>query len=166
MLYKIIRQERLIRFRNRVRQLDFLKQKKFEILNSCGLKAYDYSKIKVTTGNGHKLTEQERAVLNIEKYDRKIKELQALISEEQSELEKQIERVDGTSTNWKHGEVLRSYYLEGETKRETAIRVYGNDSKQDVKNLGELIKKALEILEKVSSTPFVEVKQLTLDNWR
>ena len=102
----------------------------------------------------------------MEKYDKKIKELQALISEEQSELEKQIERVDGISTNWKHGEVLRSYYLEGETKRDTAIRVYGNDSKQDVKNLGELIKKALEILEKVSSTPFVEVRQLTLENWR
>lgn len=165
MLYKIIRQERLTQYRNRVRQLNFLRSKKFEVLNSCGLKAYDYSKIKVMTGNGRKLTEQERAVLSVEKFDTKIKELQALISVDTKELEQQIERVDKTSDNWKHAEALRSYYLEGETKQETAFRVYGGATKQDVKNLSELLKTALEILEKVSGKPFVEVQQLVLEDW-
>ncbi len=165
MLYKIIRQERLTQYRNRVRQLNFLRSKKYEILNSCGLKAYDYTKIKVTSGNGKRLTEQERAVLIVEKYDKKIKELEAIISTDTQELEEQIARVDQKSDNWKHAEVLRCFYLEGETKQETALRIYGDDSKQAVKNLSELIKTALEILEKVSSTPFVKIEQLVLDNW-
>lgn len=166
MLYKIIRQERLTQYRNRVRQLNFLRSKKYEILNSCGLKAYDYSKIKVTSGNGRRLTEQERAVLVVEKYDKKIKELESVISLDTQELEKQIERVDQKSDNWKHAEALRGFYLEGETKQETALRIYGDDSKQAVKNLSELIKTALENLEKVSSTPFVEVQQLVLEDWK
>ena len=165
MLYKIVRKERLNRYRNKVCQLNFLKRKKFELLDSFGLKAYDYSKIKVTSGNGRKLTDQEKAVMSIENFDRKIRQLEAEIQPEMDELEKQIERVDGKSDNWRHAEALRSFYLFGESKLETAEKIYGESTKQDVKNLNELLKVALEYLEKVSSTPFVEVQQITMEDW-
>jgi len=166
MLYKVIKKDRLNTYRNKVCQLNFLKAKKFEILDRFGLKAYDYSKIKVMAGNGKRMTDQERAAINVEKYDRKIKELEAEIQPEHDELETQIERVDSTSNNWRHAEALRSFYLLGESKQDAAFRVYGDNDKQDIKNLSELLNVALEILEKVSSTPFVEVKQLVLEDWK
>lgn len=163
MLYTITRKERLNKYRNKVCHLNFLRQKKFEILNSFGLKAYDYSKIKVMAGNGKKLTEQERAVLSIEGFDRKIRELEAEIQPEMDELEKQIERVDRESTNWRHAEALRSFYLFGESKKETAGRLYGESTKQDVKNLNETLKTALEIMSKFGS--MVEVQTFNIDDW-
>ena len=166
MLYKIVRKERLNKYRNQICQLNFLRNKKYEILNTFGLKAYDYSKIKVTTGNGKKLTEQERAVLNVEKYDKKIKELAARIEPERAELEAQIDRVDSESNNWRHAESLRSYYLEGESKKDTAYRIYGTDDKKDVDNVSDLLKTAEELLAKVSATPFVQVQQMVLEDWK
>lgn len=163
MLYTIIRKERLNKYRNKVCHLNFLRQKKIEILNTFGLKAYDYSKIKVMAGNGKKLTDQEKAVLCVERFDKKIREMEALIQPETDELTKEIERVDSESTNWRHAEVLRSFYLMGESKQETADRVYGDSSKQDVKNLNELLKTAVEMLSKVGSV--VEVKHITMEDW-
>lgn len=166
MLYKVIKKERLNAYRNKVCQLNFLKAKKYEIMDRFGLKAYDYSKIKVMAGNGRRMTDQERAAINVEKYERKIKELEAEIQPEHDELETQIDRVDNTSNNWRHAEALRSFYLLGESKQDAAFRVYGDNDKQDIKNLSELLNVALELLEKVSSTPFVEVKQLVLEDWK
>lgn len=163
MLYTIIRKDRLNKYRNKICQLNFLRQKKFEILNSFGLKAYDYSKIKVTIGNGKKLTDQEKAVLSVEQFDKKIRELEAEIKPETDELEKQIDLVDCESTNWRHAEALRSFYLFGESKQEAANRVYGECTKQDVKNFNEILKTALEFLGKVSS--YVEVQKITTEDW-
>lgn len=164
MLYTIIKKDRLNKYRNKICQLNFLRQKKLEIMNTFGLKAYDYSKIKVTPGNGKKLTDQEKAVLSVEKFDKKIQELEADIHSEMLELEKQIEIVDSESENWRHAEALRSFYLMGESKQEAANRVYGDCSKQDVKNFNEILKTALECLEKVSS--FVEVQKFTIEDWQ
>ena len=163
MLYTIIKKDRLNKFRNKICKLNFLKHKKIEIMNTFGLKAYDYSKIKVMAGNGKKLTEQERAVLSVEKYDHDIRELEADLKPEKDELEQQIEKVDGESTNWRHAEVLRSFYLLGENKQEAANRVYGECTKQDVKNLNEILKTAIEFLAKVSK--HVEVQQVNIEDW-
>lgn len=165
MLYTIIRKERLNKYRNKICQLNFLKHKKIEVMNAFGLKAYDYSKIKVMTGNGRKLTDQEKAVLSVESYDRKIRELEAEIQPEKEELEKQIDRVDSESTNWRHAEALRSFYLFGESKQEAASRVYGESTKQDVKNLNDILRTALEFLEKVSSNSFVEIQKYNIEDW-
>ena len=162
MIYTIVKKERLNKYRNKVCYLNFLKQKKIEILNSFGLKAYDYTKIKVMAGNGKKLTDQEKAVLSVEKFDKKIRELEAEIKPEMDELEKQIDRVDSESTNWRHAEVLRSFYLLGESKQEAANRVYGECTKQDVKNLNEILKTAIEYLGKTSS--LVELQEVDLED--
>ena len=164
MLYTIIKKERLNKFRNKICKLNFLKHKKIEIMNTFGLKAYDYSKIKVMAGNGKKLTEQERAVLSVEKYDRDIRELEADLKPEKDELEQQIEKVDGESTNWRHAEALRSYYLLGESKQQAAARVYGDYSKQDTKNFNDILKTALEFLAKVSK--HVEIQEINIEDWK
>lgn len=166
MLWKVVRKERLNKYRNLVTQLNDLRKLKYEILNKCGLKAYDYSKIKVTSGNGKKLTEQEQAVLKVESLNEKIKKLEAEISPDRAELEQQIDRLDGVSNNWRHAECLRSYYLDGQEKRETALLIYGDCDKQDVKNLNDLMDTALKILAKVSSSGFVEVEQRKLEDWQ
>lgn len=166
MLYKIVRKERLNAFRNKIRQLKFLRSKKDELLCTFGLKSYDYSKIRVTTGNGRKITEQERAVLTVEKYDRKIRELAAEIEPEQKELDLQVKRVDENSKNWRHAEVLRSFYLEGESKVETAIRVYGEAEKKDIDNVSDLLKTATELLGELSNKSFVQVEQIPLEVWK
>ena len=166
MLYKIIRKERLNQFRNKICQLKFLQRKKNEIINTFGLKGVDYSRTKVTAGNRRRLTEQERAVLSVEKYDLKIKELAAEIEPERQELQAQINRVDEQSTNWRHAESLRSYYLEGLSKKDTAIDIYGSDDKKDVDNVSDLLKTAIELLAEVSSTPFVRVEQIPLEVWK
>ena len=163
MLYKIVRKDRLNKYRNKICMLNFLKQKKLEIINTFGLKAYDYSKIKVMAGNGKKLTDQERAVLSVEKYDRKIRELEAEIKPETDELSEHIEKVDGVSTNWRHAEALRSFYLMGESKQQSTERLYGDNSKQNGKNFNEILKTALEFLEKVGD--FVEVKKYQIEDW-
>ena len=164
MIYTIIRKERLNKFRNKICKLNFLKLKKIEIMNTFGLKAYDYSKIKVMTGNGKKLTEQERAVLSVEKYDKDIRELEADLKPEKDELEEQIEKVDGESTNWRHAEALRSFYLCGDSKQQAACRVYGDSTKQDIKNFNDILKTALEFLSKVSK--HVEIQELNIEDWK
>ena len=164
MLYTIIKKDSLNKFRNKICKLNFLKHKKIEIMNTFGLKAYDYSKIKVMAGNGKKLTEQERAVLSVEKYDQQIRELEAEIKPEKDELEEQIEKVDGESTNWRHAEALRSFYLFGESKQQAACRVYGDSTKQDIKNFNDILKTALEFLAKVSN--HVEIQELNIEDWK
>ena len=164
MLYTIIKKDSLNKFRNKICKLNFLKHKKIEIMNTFGLKAYDYSKIKVMAGNGKKLTEQERAVLSVEKYDQQIRELEAEIKPEKDELVVEIEKVDGESTNWRHAEVLRGYYLLGESKQQAASRVYGDSTKQDIKNFNDILKTALEFLAKVSN--HVEIQELNIEDWK
>lgn len=164
MIYTIIKKERLNKFRNKICKLNFLKRKKNEVMNTFGLKAYDYSKIKVMAGNGKKLTDQERAVLSVEKYDHDIRELEADLKPEKDELEEQIEKVDGQSTNWRHAEALRSFYLFGESKQQAAIRVYGDSSKQDIKNFNDILKTALEFLSKVSK--HVDIQELNIEDWK
>ena len=164
MLYTIVRKERLNKYRNKICQLNYLKQKKLEILNAFGLKAYDYSKIKVTIGNGKKLTDQEKAVLSVEKFDKKIRELEAEIKPETDELKKEINRVDSTSTNWRHAEALRRFYLYGENKIEAANMIYGDDTKQGVKNLNEILKTAIELLGEVSG--LVDVQKVAIEDWQ
>lgn len=164
MIYTVIKKDRLNKFRNKICKLNFLKLKKIEIMNTFGLKAYDYSKIKVMAGNGKKLTDQERAALSVEKYDHEIRLLEAEMQPEKDQLEQQIEKVDGESTNWRHAEALRSFYLNGESKQQAANRVYGDSTKQDIKNLNDILKTALEFLAKVSEC--VEVQEFNIEEWK
>ena len=134
MLWKIIKKDRLNRHRNLVAKLDFLRKRKFEILNQFGLKAYDYSKIKVTSGS-KKMTDQERAVIALEKLSKEIKELEAVVLPEQKEIETQIERLNSISDDWRHADVLKRLYVDGERMKDVILTYYKEDNKKDRKSV-------------------------------
>lgn len=165
MLYEKIDRGYLNRHLHRVQLLDNLRSLKYQILNSCGLKAYDYSKIKVTAGNGHRLTDQEKAVIRVEKIDKQIRELEAIVKPEQAELSKQIERVDSSSDDYRHAAILRQLYVDGDTLKDVILSFYPEDSKEARKSIAGLRKTAEKLLAKVSGIPFIEVRQLTIEDW-
>ena len=166
MLYTKIKQERLNRHKNLVAKLDFYRKRKFEILNQFGLKAYDYSKIKVTSGNGKKTTDQERAVIAVEKINKEIKELEAIVLPEQKEIETQINRLYDYSSDWRHPDILKRLYIDGESMKDVILAYYGEDSKNTRSSVEGLRNTAIKLLEKISAKPFIEIQQLVIEDWK
>lgn len=165
MLYEKVDRSYLNRYLHKVQKLDALKKLKFEILDSCGLKSYDFSKIKVTNGGSKKPSEQERAVMRVERINRQILELEAVIIPLKNDLTQQIERVDNNSDDYRHAEILRMLYLEGFTVKDVILSFYPEDNKATRSSIEGLRKTAEKLLAKVSETPFIEVKQLVIEDW-
>lgn len=163
MFWKIIRAERLNRHRNLVNKLNFKRQRKYEIMDEFGLKAYDYSKIKVTSGNGKRTTEQERAVIAVENINKEIKQLEALVLPEQKEMEVQIDRLNEYSDDWRHADILKRLYIDGESIKDVIVEYYGSDTKNGRSSVEGLRNTAIKLLEKVSATPFIEIEQIPID---
>jgi hypothetical protein len=166
MLYEKIDRGYLNRHLHRVQLLDNLRSLKYQILNSCGLKAYDYSKIKVTAGNGHRMTDQEKAAIRVEKIDKEIKELEVIVKPEQIELNKQIERVDSLSNDYRHAAILRQLYIDGDSIKDVILNFYETDSKEARKSIAGLRKTAEKLLAKISTTPFIKVEQMIIEDWK
>lgn len=165
MIYTKIRQERLLRHKNLVNKLDALRKRKFQILDSYGLKAYDYSKIKVTVGNGHKLTDQEKAAIAVEKIDKEIKHLESIVIPEQQEFEQQINRLYEFTTDWRHPDILKRLYIDGENMKDIIMLYFGEDSKNSRNSVDRIRNSAIKLLEKVSDKPFIEIQQTVLEDW-
>lgn len=165
MIYEKIDRGYLNRHLNRLHQLNDLRRLKFEILESCGLKAYDYSSIKVTSGS-KKLSEQERAVLRVENLNKKIKQLEADILPIQNELTEQINRVDSESDDYRHAEILRQLYLDGCTIKDVILNFYPEDNKNTRSSIEGLRKSAEKILAKISTKPFIKVQQMVIEDWQ
>ena len=166
MLWTVIKKDRLNRHRNLVTKLDFLRKRKFEILNQFGLKAYDYSKIKVMAGNGKRTTDQERAVIALEKINKEIDELAAIVLPEQAEIEKQIVRLDAYSNDWRHSDILKRLYVDGESLKDVITTYYGEDTKTNRRSIEGLRDTAIKMLEKVSTKPFIEIQQTVIEDWK
>lgn len=164
MYWKVIKKERLNRHKNLVTKLDFLRKRKYELLDQFGLKAYDYSKIKVTSGS-KKMTDQERAVIALEKINKEIKELEAIVLPEQKEIEEQIDRLYTYSDDWRHSDILKRLYVDGENMKDVILAYYNEDNKNTRSNIEGLRNTAIKMLEKVSEKPFIEIKQLTIEDW-
>lgn len=164
MLYEKIDRSYLNWISSKIKMLDYKKQLKYEILDSYGLKAYDISKIKVTTG-GQKLSPQEQAVLRVEKINKQIVELEAELIPIKRNLELQIERVIETTGDFRHGEILKMLYIEGFSVKDVILELYSEDTKATRSSVEGLRKTAEKILSKVSETPFIKVKQLVLEDW-
>ena len=108
-MYEPIDRERLKCYTDRIRELDCLLKRKLSIERKIGLSGVDYSKIKVTTGNGRQLSEQERHALTLEKINRRISEYRAWVIPEHEIIKTQISRV----SRWEYRKVLALRYLEG-----------------------------------------------------
>lgn len=165
MLYEKIDRGYLNRHLHRVQRLDNLRSLKYQILNSCGLKAYDYSKIKVTAGNGQRITDQEKAAIRVEKIDKQIKELEAIVKPEQAALSQQIERVDSMSNDYRHAAILRQLYVDGDSLKEVILSFYPEDTKENRKSISGLRNTAEKLLAKISGTPFIKVEQMVIEDF-
>lgn len=72
MLYEPITVKRLEDYTEIVKELDFLLRQKEQIKSKLGLlSGIDYSRIKVTAGNGQKTSEQEHYAMTLQKINKK-----------------------------------------------------------------------------------------------
>lgn len=71
MNYESITIQRLDDFGAVMREYNDLKNQKYKLEKRLGLSGIDYSKIKVTSGNGQKLSEQERFTIALQKINAK-----------------------------------------------------------------------------------------------
>jgi hypothetical protein len=165
MLYEKIDRGYLNRHLNRIHKLNDLRKLKFEILDSCGLHAYDYSALKVTSGS-KRLSTQERAILRVENINKQIKNLESMINPVQKDLALQIERVDSATDDWRHAEILKMLYLDGCSMKDVILNFYPEDNKNARSSIEGLRKTAEKTLAKISSTPFIKINQLIIEDWQ
>lgn len=166
-MYEPITIKRLDDYTEIVKELDFLLRKKEQIKAKLGiLSGIDYSKIKVTAGNGQKTSEQEHYVMALQKINKKIDEYKAWLVPEHQIIKTQIARVK----KWNYRKILVYRYLE-KWKWSEIIQDFFEfeDDFEEEKNLKykdkifDWNRRALAELEKVSAMPYVKAsKQLTL----
>ena len=163
---------RLNEYTDKVKELDKLLEKKKKILErAAGTHGVDYSKIKVTAGNGNKTSEQERCVMALQKVNAEIEFLKHKcfgvygLLEEHAVIKTQIARI----RKWNYRKVLVYRYLEKWKWSEIIQDFFEFEEDYDTEKDGKYKdivmywhRRALEELEKVSNKPYLpaENKQL------
>lgn len=166
-MYEPITKERLDNYSESVRELDSLLKQKEGIKQKIGsLSGIDYSRIKVSSGNGSKISEQEHYVMLLQKINERIDRLRALVIPEHNIIKTQIARVK----KWNYRKVLILRYLEKWKWSEIREEFFGFEPDYEDEQYGKYKdtimywnRRALEELEKVSNKPFLSVKQLPLE---
>lgn len=165
-MYEPITIERLDNYAEIVKEYDYLLHQKNNLIKKLGLKAVDYSKIKVTSGNGAKVSEQEHYVMSLQKVNTKIADYESWLKPEKEIIKTQIARIK----KWHFRKILVLRYIEKWKWSEIIDEFFGfEDDFEDEKNLKykdkifDWNRRALAELEKVSAKPYVKAsKQLTL----
>ncbi|MBR4122997.1 MAG: hypothetical protein IKY45_03825 [Clostridia bacterium] len=162
MYYQILNKERLEEYRKIVNWLQSLYARRRELLQTMGLKSVDLSRTRVTSGS-KPMSEEERNAIKLEKINREIKENEAKRNVLFDEFETQIKRLPDP----KHQFFLREYYVDNTPRKEVIDMIYGEGAHLDagkIKKFDRLQTAALNSLQKVSKTPFIEVtQQLTIE---
>ena len=166
-MYEPITKERLENYSESVRELDSLLKQKEGIKQKIGsLSGIDYSRIKVSSGNSSKISEQEHYVMSLQKINERIDRLRALVIPEHNIIKTQIARVK----KWNYRKVLILRYLEKWKWSEIIEEFFGFEPDYEDEQYGKYKdtvmywnRRALEELEKVSNKPFLPVKQLPLE---
>lgn len=164
-MFEIITQERLDKYLDTVKELNLLLEQKKKIMSKLGLKGVDYSKDKVTSGNNHKLTEEEEYTNKLIKINSQIDKIRPFIASEHLILKTQIGRIK----KHEYRKLLVYKYIEGWTWAEIKQDFFEfEDDYEEQKNdkyhtkIMYWRRRALEELQKVSSKPFIEYRQITL----
>lgn len=165
--YEPITEERLRNYRYIVLEYLQLLEDKNNLINKISsLKGINYDRIKVQTGNGPKITEEEQYTINLEKVNHAIREYQGWLPDEQQIIKNQLFRLKKPL----YSEILIAYYINGKKwsvilQEKLGTRVDFKDNYQNYhKTLMEWRKSALKQLEEISSKPYVPVidRQLTM----
>ena len=165
-MYEPITIERLDNYAEIVKEYDYLLHQKNNLIKKLGLKGVDYSKIKVTSGNGAKISEQEHYVMSLQKINSKIADYESWLKPEKEIIKTQIARIK----KWHFRKILVLRYIEKWKWSEIIDEFFGfEDDFEEEKNLRykdkifDWNKAALAELEKISAKPYVKAsKQLTL----
>jgi len=165
MNYEPITIQRLDDFGAVMREYQDLKNQKYKLEKRLGLSGVDYSKIKVTSGNGQKLSEQERFTIALQKINAKMLEYEQWLKPEKQIIITQIARIKRQEyrkilvlryiEKWKWSEIIQEcFWFEAdyETEKQSKYKdkvLYWN-------------RQALKELEEISQKPYVKVEQLVL----
>ena len=166
-MYEPITIERLDNYAEIVKEYDYLLRQKNNLIKKLGLKAVDYSKIKVTSGNGAKISEEEHYVMSLQKINAKIADYEIWLKPEKEIIKTQIARIK----KWHFRKILVLRYIEKWKWSEIIDEFFGfEDDFEDEKNLKykdkifDWNRRALAELEKVSAMPYIpSTKQLVLE---
>lgn len=166
-MYELITLERLDNYTEIVKELDHLLRQKENLKSKImSLQSIDYSKIKVTSGNGSKTSTQEHYAILMEKINKKIDQYRAWLPPEHEIIKTQIARVK----KWNYRKVLVLRYLEKWKWSEITAEFFefepDFEDEKDLKYKDTIMRwnrQALAELEKVSAKPYVKLeKQLHL----
>lgn len=163
-MFEIITKERLDIFLNKIKELEKLYDRKQKIENKYGVRSICYSKDKVTGGH-QALTNQELYTLELADINKEIKELETYVLNEKEVLIQQMKRLE-----YLHRRVLILYFLRNYKWLQVTQNLFSiePDYEENFENYRrktfELRKKALIELQKVSEKPFIEYKQLSLED--
>ena len=113
-MHEPITRERLDRYLDTCKTLAYYENKKRNLEQKIGLSGIDYSKIKVTTGNGSKLSEQERYVSILERVNKEIDTLRAEVEPEHKIIVSQIRRINSSRSRT----IITLKYIEKRTTQE------------------------------------------------
>lgn len=167
--YEVITTERLDNYAEIVKEYETLLNHKKVLIEKIGtLKGVDYSGIKVQTGNGTKISEQEYYAMKLEQINSKLAEYEAWIPPEKEIIKTQIARVGKRDyrkllvlryiERWKWAEIIQEFFefeADYEDQKHTKYKdtiMYWN-------------RRALEELQKVSDRPYIPwYQQKTLFN--
>lgn len=162
--------ERLNNYTEIVKELDFLLKQKQSLIDKIGtLKSVDFSKIKVTSGNGQKLSEQERFAITLEKINKKIDEYKAWLPPEHSIIKAQFSRIK----RWEYRKLLVLRYLEKWKWNEIIDEFFSFEAdfeeEKELKYKDTVMRwhrQALADLEKISAKPYEPAypKQMTFES--
>lgn len=165
-MFELITQERLDDYLEEVRVLNNLLETKQKIMSKFGLHGVNYSKDKVTSGNGQKLTEEERFTNNLLKINAQIDELKPKLQREHFVLKTQFARVKKYEyrkilvyryiEKWKWSEIIQDFF-----EFEDDYELQKNDKYKD--KIMYWHRRALEELQKVSSKPFIKYQQIHIE---
>lgn len=165
MQFEPITLERLTNFGEILKEYDTLKRHKKLLIDKIGsIKAVDYSKDRVQSGNGNRTSEEERYAMKLETINNKIKEYEEWIIPEKEIIKNQIARVKKRDyrkiliyryiERWKWAEIIQEFFeleQDYEEERQGKYRdtmMYWN-------------RRAVTELEKISAQPYIKVTQLS-----
>lgn len=167
-MYEPITLERLKYYTEIVKELDYLLNQKTNLSKKIGLlQGIDYSKIKVTSGNGNKISEEELYAMTLQKINSRIDEIKCWLTHEHEIIKTQIARVK----KWNYRKILVLRYLE-KWKWSEIISEFFSFEEDYEEEKGDKYKfkilywnrQAIQELEKVSTKPFIKkIEQLNFE---
>ncbi len=122
-IHEPITRELLNRYTKSCRELALCEERKRKLTKKIGLSAVDYSKIKVTSGNGHRPSEQERYVQILERINREIECLKSEIKPIHDNIVLQVRRLESPKSRT----IITLKYIEGRSTQDLVEYYFCDD---------------------------------------